>query len=199
MPIELETVASRPFMRHGSPIEACRRSAEDRRVLGARVGADQHQVLVAAEVGDAVFGPGEALQARGDLAQHEVAGGVAERFVDRLEAVEIDEQDRQPLVRRCRACCTAWASMPSNIRRFGSPVRPSRKLRRSSSLSARRSERRRRASSTENSRPTTQDRARADRSEQDQRRRRQAVDVERARSARRGRRRRARAAGSRPG
>ena len=71
---------------------------EDRRVLGARVGADQQQVLVAAEVGDAVFGAREALQARRDLAQHEVAGGVAERLVDRLEAVEVDEQDREPLV-----------------------------------------------------------------------------------------------------
>ena len=70
---------------------------EGDRVLLARVAADQHQELVAAEVRHPVVGPGEALQPGRDLAQHQVAHVMAERLVDRLEAVEVDEEHRHAL------------------------------------------------------------------------------------------------------
>ena len=62
---------------------------------------DEHQKLVAAEAADHVpaeIGPGGVLgaqgaaQAAGDLAQHLIAGLVAQRVVDQLEAVEIQEE-----------------------------------------------------------------------------------------------------------
>jgi len=74
------------------------------RIGVARQVVDQHQELVAAEAADHVpaeIGPGGvrgaqgAAQAAGDLAQHLVAGLMAQRVVDQLEAVEIEEHDRE--------------------------------------------------------------------------------------------------------
>ena len=95
MPIELETVASRPFMRHGSPIDACSRSAKI--AASSALGSAQTSIRNSSPPRWATrsSGPREALQPRRDLAQHEVADVVAERLVDRLEAVEVDEQDGQ--------------------------------------------------------------------------------------------------------
>ncbi len=50
--------------------------------------------LVAAEAGQHVLRPQQRLQAPGHLAQQLVAGAVAERIVDALELVEVDEQQR---------------------------------------------------------------------------------------------------------
>ena len=53
----------------------------------------QDRELVAAEARHGVLRPHHALEALGDLAQHLVAGAVAERVVDALEAVEVEEVD----------------------------------------------------------------------------------------------------------
>ena len=55
---------------------------------------DHHGELVAAEAGDHVAGTQHAAQALGDDLEQAVAGPVAERVVDDLEVVEVDEQDR---------------------------------------------------------------------------------------------------------
>ena len=59
-----------------------------RRVLG------QHGELVAAEPGHEVAVPDGAGDPLGDRDEQGVAGGVAERVVDDLEVVEVEEQDR---------------------------------------------------------------------------------------------------------
>ena len=55
----------------------------------------QQAELVAAEAGERVRVADRAADALGDLDQQLVAGGVAERIVDLLEAVEVHQQDRQ--------------------------------------------------------------------------------------------------------
>ena len=57
---------------------------------------DQDCELVPAEAGDGVRGAHALVEALGHLAQEVVAGRVAQGVVDRLEVVEIDEQDRHP-------------------------------------------------------------------------------------------------------
>ena len=59
-----------------------------------RRAGDHHRELVAAEAGDHVAGAQHAAQALGDDLEQAVAGPVAERVVDDLEVVEVDEQDR---------------------------------------------------------------------------------------------------------
>ena len=68
------------------------RAAAERLGLAAR---DQHQELVAAPAEHVVRLADVAQQERGDFAQHAVAGLVAERVVDHLEAIDVDEDDRQ--------------------------------------------------------------------------------------------------------
>ena len=51
--------------------------------------------LVAAEPADGVAGADRAAQPGGDLPQQLVAGRVAERVVDLLEAVEVAEEDAE--------------------------------------------------------------------------------------------------------
>ena len=63
----------------------------DRAVDAAAV-LEQDRELVAAEAGGGVAGAGGAADAIGDGLQQLVADGVAERVVDRLEVVEVDEQ-----------------------------------------------------------------------------------------------------------
>ena len=57
--------------------------------------AQQHRELVAAEARQRVAAPQRAAQPVGDLAQQPVAVVVAERVVDLLEAVEVDQQQRR--------------------------------------------------------------------------------------------------------
>ena len=65
------------------------------RGLGGVVHAfEEHRELVAAEAGDGVRRAHGDLQAAGHLLEDVVAGGVAEAVVDRLEVVEVDEDDR---------------------------------------------------------------------------------------------------------
>ena len=76
-----------------------------RRQLGAiDVGRrQQHRELVAAEPRHRVGRAQGAAQARRHFLQHQIAGVMAERVVDLLEAIEIDQQDRQALVVAMRA------------------------------------------------------------------------------------------------
>jgi hypothetical protein len=65
----------------------------DRQLRVLEVVADDAE-LVTAEAGDRVAGAQALDQPRGEHAQELVAGTVAERVVDELEAVEVDEQHR---------------------------------------------------------------------------------------------------------
>src|SRR5690606_34665330 len=53
---------------------------------------DEHDELIAAEPGDDIRAPETTFEALRDLLEQPVAGLVAERVVDQLEAIEIDEQ-----------------------------------------------------------------------------------------------------------
>ena len=66
--------------------------------LGLVAGVEHDRELVAAEPRERVAGPQRLLQARADLAQHLVAGRVPERVVELLEAVEVDQQQRDVAV-----------------------------------------------------------------------------------------------------
>ena len=65
-------------------------AAVDQRVADAR---DHDRELVAAEARDGVLGAHAAAQALGDGDEQRVADAVAERVVDGLEVVDVDEQD----------------------------------------------------------------------------------------------------------
>ena len=83
---------------------------------------EQDRELVAAQAGRGVGRAQGRLQALADLGQQLVARGVPERVVDRLEVVEVHEQDRDRLVGRA-ACARARGSTRSrNSARFASPV-----------------------------------------------------------------------------
>jgi hypothetical protein len=56
-------------------------------------GLEQHGELVAAEPGDGVAGAGRAGDPLRDAHEQLVTGGVAEAVVDRLEVVQVEEDD----------------------------------------------------------------------------------------------------------
>ena len=72
----------------------------DRRRPRSGAPATQHGELVAAEPGEGVAAPQRGPQPLGDLDQQRVAVVVAERVVDLLEAVEVDQQHRGRVRRR---------------------------------------------------------------------------------------------------
>jgi hypothetical protein len=72
-------------------------SRDLQRVGLARDAGQQHGELVAAEAGDDVAGTQHAAQPLGHAAEQPVAGAVAQRVVDHLEVVEVDEQHRHAL------------------------------------------------------------------------------------------------------
>ena len=79
------------------------------------------------------------LEARADLAQHLVAGVVAERVVELLEAVEVDQQQRQLVAASSAPTRSRRASGSTRWRRLPSPVRSSvMRLRAASRAGARR-------------------------------------------------------------
>ena len=59
---------------------------------------DQHDEFVAAVAADHIMGPQLPLQATGDFDQQPVTDRVAERVVNVLEAVDVEEQERGALV-----------------------------------------------------------------------------------------------------
>ncbi len=152
MPIELETVASLPFMRHGSPIDTSSRSAKI--AASSPLGSPPTSIRYSSPPRWATRSSGRAKRFRRAAISRSTRSPVTWPS-DSLTGLKPSRSmnSTASFWRWLCACCTAWASMPSNISRFGRPVRPSRKLRRCSSVSARRKVRRMRASSTENSRP----------------------------------------------
>ena len=72
---------------------------------------EQQRELVAAEPGDGVALPHTAGEPLGHVDQHRVAGGVAEAVVDRLEAVQVHEEQRDP-----------GAAAPGHLQRVLDPV-----------------------------------------------------------------------------
>ena len=92
-----------------------------RRALRAGGGVEHH-VLVAREAGHGgALGHGVA-QPLGDHHEHLVAGGVAERVVDVLEPVEVDEEQRRVLLLRPRDARSRSVICCSSTLRFGRPV-----------------------------------------------------------------------------
>ena len=95
---------------------------QDRGVL---VRADvllEHHEFVAAEPGDEILRPQHVAQPVGDRAQQPVAAGMAERIVDLLELVEIDEQQRRQR-RLVALCIDKMRSISSRkLTRLGSAV-----------------------------------------------------------------------------
>jgi hypothetical protein len=64
-------------------------------LLDRRAGRQQDRELVAADAGDQLGAGDSGLQAGADLAQQPVTGLVAERVVELLEVVEVDQQQRE--------------------------------------------------------------------------------------------------------
>ena len=96
MPTEHEIITSRPSAAYGCERPWIRRSATWAIALLRRHVAEQQQELVAADAGDHVLAARHRLQALADLLEDEVADRVAVGVVDRLEAVEVDEQQGEP-------------------------------------------------------------------------------------------------------
>ena len=67
-------------------------------------GRQQDRELVAAQARDRVAVADAVVQALGELDQQQVADVVAKGVVDLLEAVEIEQQERQGLAARGRRC-----------------------------------------------------------------------------------------------
>jgi len=78
----------------GEPGEDARGDLRD--ALLVDLAFEQHQEFVAADAGHRVADTGQLAQALADLAQHGVTAAVSVGVVDRLEAVEVDEQHGQP-------------------------------------------------------------------------------------------------------
>ena len=102
MPIDARTKSSSSPMTNAWSSASWMRSATCSDVLGVRDALDQHGELVAAQARGGVR-PAQALvEARGGQAQQLVADLVAERVVDGLEVVEVDEQHRDALAAAAR-------------------------------------------------------------------------------------------------
>ncbi len=95
MPTLHDTESARPSISH-RPVDRLDQLARDR-LSTARIfqAVDQHQEFVAALARQGIAGADRAAQAFADFDQQAVADVVAERIVDVLEAVEVDEQQRQ--------------------------------------------------------------------------------------------------------
>ena len=91
MPMLASTSSTSPSTANGSS-SACRSFARNReRAFGASDLGQEDGELVAAEAGDGVAGAQRRLQPRAELLEQQIATLVAERVVDLLEAVEIEQ------------------------------------------------------------------------------------------------------------
>ena len=95
MPTLARTSRVRPWKRNGSSIARRERVGDDLGLLDGGAERQQHGELVAADAGHELGAGDAGLQARADLAQQPVAGVVAERVVELLEVVEVDQQQRE--------------------------------------------------------------------------------------------------------
>ena len=97
MPIEIVTAISALAV-DGEPLALDERAellGEDRALLDAGLGQDEHELLAAVAADQVATRAGCAEMRLGDAAQHDVADAVAVRVVDGLEVVDVDEGDRQ--------------------------------------------------------------------------------------------------------
>ena len=118
------TCAGSPSSSTGRPRSSASSSATSLRPRprAAAVEAGQgDEELVAAEPGDEVGAPQPGDQPLRGRDQHLVAGRVAVPVVDRLEAVEVEEQQGEAVL-GSRASHSAASSRSSTRRRLGSPV-----------------------------------------------------------------------------
>ena len=72
-------------------------------LLGRARAREEHRELVAAEAGEDVVGAQDVAQARAELGEHGVARVMAERVIELLEAVDVDDQESE----RLSACARA--------------------------------------------------------------------------------------------
>ena len=93
------------------------------RALGGARAPQQHGELVAAEAGDPVPLAQSGEDPRAELREHAVAGVVAERVVELLEVVEVDDEQRERLVRGARVVDRA-----AQLTVESAPVRQARQL-----------------------------------------------------------------------
>ena len=108
----------RPSSSTGARSALASRSAT-RRAADLAADGDRDRELVAAEARDQVAGAQHAPHALGDDLEQVVAGAVAERVVDHLEVVEVDEQHRDLVA---AGSAISSRSRCRNSVRFGSPV-----------------------------------------------------------------------------
>ena len=95
MPTLARTSSVRPWKRNGSSIARASAAGDLLGLLDRGAGRQQDGELVAADAGHELGAGHAGLQARADLAQQPVAGLVAERVVELLEVVEVDQQQRE--------------------------------------------------------------------------------------------------------
>jgi hypothetical protein len=88
---------------------------------GAGVGQD-HRELITADPRQQIGVPQRTPQSRADSLEDVIAGSVSERVVDLLEAIEVDEQERQ-LGAVLGHVAENALSVSNSRRRFGRPVR----------------------------------------------------------------------------
>ena len=113
----------RPSSSTGARRALARRSATRRAATSPPTPAIMHGELVAAEAGDHVAGAQHAAQALGDDLEQAVAGAVAERVVDDLEVVEVDEQHRDlERLRRRRSASLQALQEERAVRQAGERV-----------------------------------------------------------------------------
>ena len=82
----------------------------------------EHNEFVAAEAGDEILWPQHLAQPVRHRAEQLVAAGMAERVVDLLELVEVDEQQRRQTGRLPRWVASSRPISSRKLTRFGSAV-----------------------------------------------------------------------------
>ena len=102
IPMLALTNTSFPPSLNGRARAAAMRSAISRTSSHARRILDQHGKLVAAQPRDEVAVAHAGAQSTGRFDEQAIASGMAERVVDRLEVVEVEEQHRHRLLVPCR-------------------------------------------------------------------------------------------------
>ena len=109
---------------NGSSNASSRRSATSSGPAAERQLFGDHDELVAAEAPERVGAAHDAIESCGDRPEQFVARAVAERVVDGLEVVDVDEQrcHRGAVARAPTSICFARSSISV---RFGNPVRAS--------------------------------------------------------------------------
>ena len=122
--VTVRRVSCAPASVNGSLSASRRRSAISSGPSASESSVGDHDELVPAEAPKRVGVAYDAIESLRDRSQELIAGAVAERLVDALEVVEIDEQRRHGVLwRRAR---TSICSVRSRISvRFGSPVNAS--------------------------------------------------------------------------